>query len=103
MYVLDFSAISFVPFYIKQLFSLHAYPGLLYSFSQFNGYFHLNNQFYVFIIFILPISRVMMARSNIDESRYNREQKLFANMIEKMILASKDGMFNDFLLFTIPN
>ena len=34
----------------------------------------------------------MLSRSNIDESRYNRDQKSFAGMIEKMINAAKEGM-----------
>ena len=33
----------------------------------------------------------MLSRSNIDESRYSRDQRLFAGMIEKMINAAKEG------------
>ena len=32
-----------------------------------------------------------MSRSNIDESRYSRDQKSYALMMEKMIKAAKDG------------
>lgn len=46
--------------------------------------------------------RVMLSRSNIDESRYSRDQRLFAGMIEKMINAAKEGTLT-VLKSTLPS
>ena len=40
-----------------------------------------------------------MSRQNIDECRYNRDQKSFASMLEKLIKAAKEG--TSFFIFAV--
>ncbi|XP_065056630.1 uncharacterized protein LOC135684868 isoform X2 [Rhopilema esculentum] len=61
------------------------------------GEIQRQQQYFVgFLTGIARDFRLMMSRSNVDESRYNREQKSFALTLEKMIKAAKEGLLSSF-------